>query len=84
MQGMDNRKWLEKGYTICMEGVKAKFTQNLDLINMLRTTKPKLLAEAIIHIGSGEQEFTYIIQKHWIAASGNPMVALQYANEHKR
>ena len=42
---MDNRKWLEEGYTICLEGVKAKFTQNPDLMNMLRTTIPKLLAE---------------------------------------
>ena len=46
VQGMDNRKWLEDGYNLCYEGVKAKFVQNLDLMNMLQTTKPKLLAEA--------------------------------------
>ena len=46
VQGMDNRKWLEKGYTIYLEGMKAKLTQNPELMNMLRTTKPKLLAEA--------------------------------------
>ena len=47
VQGMANRKWLEEGYTICLEGVKAKITQNPNLMNMLRTTKPKLLAEAM-------------------------------------
>ena len=45
VQGMDLGKWKEEGYQLCLEGVKAKFQQNPDLLNMLRTTSPKLLAE---------------------------------------
>ena len=45
MQGVDNLKWLEDGYDLCFAGVKAKFHQNPDLLNMLKTTYPKVLAE---------------------------------------
>ena len=45
VQGMDLGKWKEEGYQLCLEGVKAKFQQNADPLNMLRTTSPKLLAE---------------------------------------
>ena len=45
---MDIVKWKEKGYHLCLEGVKAKFQQNPDLLNMLRTTSPKLLAEGTL------------------------------------
>ena len=43
--GMDMIKWKNEGYKLCLEGVKAKFHQNPNLLSMLRTTKPKLLAE---------------------------------------
>ena len=45
VQGVDNKKWLEEGYDICLEGVKAKFQQNPNLLQMLKMTAPKLLAE---------------------------------------
>ena len=45
VKGVDNKKWLEEGYQLCLDGVKAKFHQNLDLLNILKTTYPKLLAE---------------------------------------
>ena len=45
VQGMDIAKWKEGGYHLCLEGVKAKFQQNPDLLNMLQTTTPKLLVE---------------------------------------
>ena len=46
VQGVDNKKWLDEGYNLCFEGVKAKFHQNSNLMQMLNTTVPKLLAEA--------------------------------------
>ena len=46
VQGLDIRKWHYEGYELCLEGVRAKFHQNLSLMQMLRTTKPKLVAEA--------------------------------------
>ena len=45
MQEVDNLKWLEEGYDLCFAGVKAKLHQNPDLLNMLKTTYPKVLAE---------------------------------------
>ena len=45
---MDIVKCKEEGYNLCMEGVKAKFHQNPDLLNMLRTTSLKLLAEGTL------------------------------------
>ena len=45
VQGVDNKKWLEKRYDLCFEGVKAKFQQNPDLLNMFKTTYPKLIVE---------------------------------------
>ena len=45
MQGVDSKKWMEEGYQLCLEGVRAKFHQNPDLLNLLKTTYPKLLAE---------------------------------------
>ena len=45
MQGVDNKKWLEKGYDLCSDRVKAKFQQNPDLLNILEITYPKLIVE---------------------------------------
>ena len=41
---MDHWKWKEV-YNLCFEGIKVKFQQNPDLMNMLKTTAPKLLVE---------------------------------------
>ena len=46
VQELDIRKWHDEGYELCLEGVRAKFHQNPSLMQMLRTTKPKLVAEA--------------------------------------
>ena len=46
IQGVDNTQWRNEGYSICYEGVKAKFHQNPHLFEMLKTTYPKLVAEA--------------------------------------
>ena len=45
VSGIDYKRWLEDGYNLCFEGVRAKFHQNPDLLKMLKTTHPKLLAE---------------------------------------
>ena len=46
MTGADIKLWHDKGYNICFSGVKTKFDQNPDLLNMLKTTAPKLLIES--------------------------------------
>ena len=37
VNGMDHQKWKEEGYNLCFEGIKAKFQQNPDLMNVLKT-----------------------------------------------
>ena len=46
VQGLRIRKWHDEGYELCLEGVRAKFHQNPSLMQMLKSTKPKLVAEA--------------------------------------
>ena len=46
IHGIDNEKWRNEGFNLCLDGSRAKFTQNKDLIAMLKTTEPKLLIEA--------------------------------------
>ena len=46
VQGLDIRKWHNEGYELCPEGVRAKFHQNPSLMQMFKSTKPKLVAEA--------------------------------------
>ena len=46
INGVDRDKWLNEGYEICLDGIRAKFSQNPPLLSMLRTTSPKILAEA--------------------------------------
>ena len=38
--------WHEEGYNICFKGVKAKFDQNSELLQMLKTTAPRVLVES--------------------------------------
>ena len=42
----DIDRWKEVGYNVCYTRIKEKFIQNLLLMNMLKTTSPKLLAVA--------------------------------------
>ena len=46
IQGVDNDQWIDDGYDICLEEVHTKFQQNPQLMSMLSTTYPKILAEA--------------------------------------
>ena len=46
IRGFDKDKWHDKGYDICLRGIKAKFEQNDALLAMLKTTGPKILVEA--------------------------------------
>ena len=46
IQGYDSKIWYEKGFDLCKPGIKAKFNQNPTLLNMLKTTSPKILVES--------------------------------------
>lgn len=46
IQGFDAKMWYDKGYDLCLPGIRAKYHQNPTLLNMLRTTLPKLLVES--------------------------------------
>ena len=46
IHGINHDKWRNEGFDLCLDGIHAKFTQNKDLIAMLKTTEPKLLVEA--------------------------------------
>ena len=46
MQGFDMKLLHEKGYDICLSGIKAKFGQNPTLLNMLKSTALKLIVES--------------------------------------
>ena len=48
IHGYDPKIWHEKGYHLCLPGIKAKFIQNPPLLKMLKTTSPKLLVESTI------------------------------------
>ena len=43
---VDQAKWKNEGFDLCLGRIRAKFSQNRDLYTMLKTTKPKVLAEA--------------------------------------
>ena len=69
VQGVDNKKWLEEGYDLCLEGVKAKFHENQNLLHMLKTTTPKLLVEATNNrtwgTGIHLRDTNALDRKHW-------------------
>ena len=46
VNGFDAQKWRDDGYDICLDGIKEKFLQNPPLLQVLKTTKAKLLVEA--------------------------------------
>ena len=43
---VDNEKWKNEGYKVCYDGVREKFQQNNALLALLKSTSPKILAEA--------------------------------------
>ena len=46
INGVDTECWKNEGYDICYEGIKQKFLQNDVLLAQLKSTTPKILAEA--------------------------------------
>ena len=46
VSGFDTRRWKDEGYELCKDGINEKFQQNLSLLQMLKTTHPKILVEA--------------------------------------
>ena len=48
MKGVDNVKWHNEGYEPCFDGVREKFAQNELLLSLLKTTSPKIVAEATL------------------------------------
>ena len=46
INGVDKEKWSNIGYNKCFDGIREKFLQNPPLLSMLKTTSPKILAEA--------------------------------------
>ena len=46
ISGFDMKKWASDGYSLCQDGIKAKFLQNKNLLLMLKATAPKLIVEA--------------------------------------
>ena len=46
IHGVDQAKWKSEGFDLCLDGIRAKFSQNRDLYAMLKTTEPKVLVEA--------------------------------------
>ena len=46
INSVDKEKWMNIGYEICFDGIKEKFIQNCPLLSMLKTTAPKIIAEA--------------------------------------
>ena len=46
INGVDKEKWMNMGYELCFDGIREKFLQNPPLLSMLKTTSPKILAEA--------------------------------------
>ena len=46
IHGANQAKWKNEGFDLCLDGIRAKFSQDRDLYAMLKTTKPKVLVEA--------------------------------------
>ena len=46
IKGFDAERWKSDEYNLCFTGIKEKFVQNPLLMNILKATKPKFLAEA--------------------------------------
>ena len=46
IKGFDPERWRSDGYDLYFAGIKEKFIQNPLLMNMLKATEPKILAEA--------------------------------------
>ena len=45
--GFDMQQWKEEGYDLCIEGIRAKFHQNHHLMMILKSTRTKIIIEAM-------------------------------------
>ena len=48
IKGVDTEKWQDEGYDLCFDRVREKFVQNPPLLALLKSTAPKILAEATL------------------------------------
>ena len=46
INGFDMKRWANDGYSLCLDGIQAKFHQNNDLLMMLKSMAPKTTIEA--------------------------------------
>ena len=46
IHGVDKERWQNDRYEVCYDGIHEKFVQNTPLLQLLKTTAPKTLAEA--------------------------------------
>ena len=46
VSGFDMQQWKEYGYDLCIEGIRAKFHQNHNLMMILKSTGNKIIVEA--------------------------------------
>ena len=46
ISGFDMARWKNEGYSPCFDGIEEKFVQNPILLQMLKTTTPKIIVEA--------------------------------------
>ena len=46
ISGFDMARWKNERYSLCFNGIKEKFVQNPILLQMLKTTTPKIIVEA--------------------------------------
>ena len=47
VSGFDMQQWKEYGYDLCIEGIRAKFHQNHNLMMILKSTGNKIIVEAM-------------------------------------
>ena len=48
INGVHAQKWRDCSYDLCVDGLKEKFLQNPPLLQMLKTTSPRLVVEASV------------------------------------
>ena len=46
INGFDMKRWSDDGYSLCYDGIHAKFVQNENLLMMLKSTSNKVIVEA--------------------------------------
>ena len=69
INGSNQGEWKEQAFDLCFPGIREKFVQNPDLLNMLLTTTPLTLAEASLDktwgTGVSIRDKNALSQSHW-------------------